>query len=268
MSSRGWTTRSALSIGAALLRRLKRLKEQHPSARGLQRRSGADGVVEETDTSQAMPLSRPSPRSTRSAMRVPLAAAYYVGGVLGPLLRDNKLLLTSANLMAHLSNENIAPPMTQERPWRIDIQRDTALDFIVTSRPGPEFEAMLPENLSYRPGPEGEALKPGLPALRRPCALSTATRRPAHQHPEGGHRQRIPGRFSMASRQHLQTQADKRSLRRPLLGKSSMAQTSRTRRGAATLKLGRHTTRRDPYQWSHHTHRNPSSGPALNVLRP
>ena len=40
---------------------------------------------------------------------------------------------------------------------RVDVKSETApLELIVTSRPGPEFEAMVPENLErYRPGPDG-----------------------------------------------------------------------------------------------------------------
>ena len=43
----------------------------------------------------------------------------------------------------------------------IDIQSETsALELIVTSRPGPEFDAMLPENLErYRPGAGGQAIE-------------------------------------------------------------------------------------------------------------
>ena len=41
---------------------------------------------------------------------------------------------------------------------RVDVRSEIApLELIVTSRPGPEFQAMLPENLErYRPGPQGQ----------------------------------------------------------------------------------------------------------------
>ena len=44
---------------------------------------------------------------------------------------------------------------------RVEVKSETApLELIVTSRPGPEFEAMVPENLErYRPGPGGQPIR-------------------------------------------------------------------------------------------------------------
>lgn len=44
---------------------------------------------------------------------------------------------------------------------RVDVQSEISpLELVVTSRPGPEFQAMLPENLErYHPGPDGEPVR-------------------------------------------------------------------------------------------------------------